>query len=80
MIYWQLGVRTRTHTHTRRVACIQLYKKSRKISQSALQNYSKKNVTPFAIMFAASDSGGGGGGRRKLLEEQLKVPLQLNFE
>lgn len=66
------------HIHT--VACIQLYKKPQKISQSALQNYSKKNVTPFAIMFAANDSGGGGGGRGKLLAEQLKVPLHLNFE
>lgn len=80
MTYWQLGMHTCTHTHTHRVACIQLYKKSRKISQSALQNYSKKNVTPFAIMFVASDSGGGGGGRGKLLAEQLKVPLHLNFE
>lgn len=62
------------------VACIQLYKKSQKISQSALQNYSKKNVTPFAIMFAASDSGGGGAGRGELLAQQLKVPLHLNFE
>lgn len=69
-----------THVHTHIVACIQLYKKSRQITQAALQNYSKKNVTPFAIMFAASDSGGGGGGRGKLLAEQLKVPLHLNFE
>lgn len=76
MIYWQLGV----HTCTCTVAWVQLYKKSRKISQSALQDYSKKNVTPFAIMFAASDSGGGGGGRGRLLAEQLKVPLHLNFE
>lgn len=66
------------YTHT--VAWIQLYKKSQKISQPALQNYGKKNVTPFAIMFAASDSGGGGGGRGKLLAEQLRVPLHLNFE
>lgn len=70
----------RTHVHTHIVACIQLYKKPQQITQAALQNYSKKNVTPFAIMFAASDSGGGGGGRGKLLAEQLKVPLHLNFE
>jgi len=78
MIYWQLGMHTCTYTHTELPASS--FTRNLGKYPSLLQNYGKKNVTPFAILFAASDSDGGGGGRGKLLAEQLKVPLHLNFD